>query len=175
MELLFYMRVFMRNITCFALAFLFLPGCNSTVYTENSALLQHVIKYSNKGTRSEARQGYLETISGVRIPECFSYVSDNKQGYTYLERKNPWGDSGYFPVTEYKAVTVSGKSIPPEDLQRGWYKSSVKYSGTPGTWLYGESESGSYFFDAGHVNDLIVNEKLKCGEKSLFLKIKVVE
>ncbi len=165
----------MRNITCFALALLLLLGCNSTVYTENSALLQHNIKYSNKGTRSEARQGFLVTDTGLRIPECFTYIADNRQGYTYLERKNPWGDSGYFPVTENKAPTVSNKQIPPEILQRGWYKSSAQFSGTPGTWLYGESESGSYFFDAANVQDLIVNEKLKCGENKFFLKIKVVE
>ena len=169
------MRVFMRNITCFALALLFLLGCNSTVHTENSAVLQHNIKYSNKGTRSEARHGFLVTDTGVRIPECFTYVSDNKQGYTYLERKNPWGDSGYFPAVENKAVSVSSKQISPEDIKRGWYKSSVKFSGTPGSWLYGESESGSYFFDAGSVDDLITNEKLKCGENKFFLKIKVVE
>lgn len=80
----------MRNITCFALALLFLLGCNSTVHTENSAVLQHNIKYSNKGTRFEGRHGFMVTISGSRIPECYTYVFDNKQGYTYLERKHPW-------------------------------------------------------------------------------------
>ena len=74
-----------------------------------------------------------------------SYAADNKQGYTYLERKNPWGDSGYFPAAEFKAVTPSNKQIHPNTLKRGWYKSTAKFSGTSGTWLFGESESGFYF------------------------------
>ena len=107
---------------------------------------EHSIKYSHKGTKSEAEHGYLK-YKGKMIPDIFSVIITPKKSYKFSQRKFLWGKDGYFKANIGKSenFTVSDKTLSNEELSSGYYKGIKKMKGTPANWIFVRWKKGSAF------------------------------
>ena len=125
-----------------AIAIIMLAGLFTSC---NSVSVIHEIKYSNKGTRSEGRSGYLK-INGALIPDCFSRVVADGRVYSFRTKSVMWGNDGYFPVEGASAESVYppvDKSISDADIARGWSEVTGRYKDVPAGWIFVQWQGGS--------------------------------
>lgn len=123
---------------------------------------EHLITYSRKGTRSEAKHGHL-TIDNRKIPDVFSLVISGGKTYKFHQRKFMWGLDGYFPV-EFKKediIKISSNKISLQDIQKGWYMGKEVREDTPSDWFYAEWDSGSAFIAPDAIAKIILEFDLK--------------
>lgn len=146
------------------LAAAFLSGCvSSSAKSAKSGpeiTVNHEIKYSNEGTKSEGRSGYLK-INGMTIPDCFTQVVAEGKVYTFRSKKTKWGDDGYFPLEGKSAESVYppvNKNITDADLSRGWSEVTGRYLNVPSHWIFVKWEKGSAVSAPDKI-DLLVKTK----------------
>lgn len=126
---------------------LYLTGCTlATAKTSSSKLsVAHEIKYTNKGTRSEGRSGYLK-INDIVIPDCFTLIVADNRVYYFITKNTLWGDDGYFPVADRPAESfypAVSKNISDSDLARGWIEVEGRYLNIPAHWIFVKWYNGS--------------------------------
>ena len=109
------------------------------------------ITYSNKGSRSEARHGYL-LYKGKSIPDVFNKIIYKSNVYIFFQRIEMWGDDGYFPYNEEIKIKDSNDNISKEQLEKGWYLGKDRLQGTPENWIYVEWEDKSAFLSLDKIN-----------------------
>mgnify|MGYP001171561092 FL=1 len=124
-----------------------LTGCTlATAKTSSSKLsVTHEVKYTNKGTRSEGRSGYLK-INDIVIPDCFTLVVADNKAYYFITKNTLWGDDGYFPVADKPAeffYPAVNKSISDSDLARCWIEVEGRYLNIPANWIFVKWYNGS--------------------------------
>lgn len=120
----------------------------------------HEIKYSNKGSRSEGRSGYLK-INGIVVPDCFTVIVADGKLYTFNSKNTAWGDDGYFPLEDgsVKSVYPSvNKIISDSDLSRGWSDAVGKCQNVPPAWIFVKWNNGSAAVSPDKL-DLLVKTK----------------
>lgn len=134
--------------------------CSIHVFSKEKLKIENKVKYSNQGTKSEARHWSL-FINGINIPDVFNKVYCQDQLFIFAQRAAMWGDDGYFKSQEKLIIAESKKTISNEDLKKGWYIGKEKLINTPDTWIYAEWEDKAVFIDYKKINDLINELKLK--------------
>lgn len=124
-------------------------GCSSvsakTGADAADIIVSHEVKYSNKGTRSEGRSGFLK-INGIAVPDCFTAIVADGKIYTFRSKKTMWGDDGYFPLDGESVESVyhfENKKISDSDLAKGWSEVSGRYLNVPAHWIFVKWENGS--------------------------------
>ncbi|MEJ5363214.1 MAG: hypothetical protein WBK20_09260 [Spirochaetota bacterium] len=131
----------MNRLLYFAMMFL-------SVYlliTDSSAMgktkkpnVEHWIEYSNKGTRSEARSGYLR-VDGYLVPDNFMTVIVGDKAYKFYMRKYLWGNDGYFPDKDSDITALCpeiAKALTEEEISQGWAIVKGRPFNTPINWIY---------------------------------------
>ncbi len=112
-------------------------GCVTNINGEQKEYsVKHYKKYSHKGTKSEARHGFLE-INGKNIPDVFRYVKTNQGEYKFFQRTNMWGNDGYHPIkkSEIKIKTINGQ-MSEAAIKNKYYIASYKFKNTPANWIF---------------------------------------
>lgn len=107
--------------------------------------VSHEIKYSNKGSRSEGRSGYLK-INSIVVPDCFAAIVAEGKLYTFSSKNMAWGDDGYFPLEDGSVESVYpsvNKKISDSDLARGWSEVAGKCQNVPSNWIFVKWNNGS--------------------------------
>jgi hypothetical protein len=139
----------MRKIIFIALTFL---ACGF-VYGDDLKV-EHKMTVDNEGSRSEARHGYL-LINGKAVPDFFWTVVAAGQHFVFHQRKNIWGDDGYFPLNLPVDIATAKVKITKDDLKQGFYIGKDRKPGTPANWLYLEWKNGAGFCAADRLIELI--------------------
>jgi hypothetical protein len=116
--------------------------------------IEHKFTLDREGTRSEARHGNL-LINGKAVPDFFWTVVAADQHFVFHQRKNMWGDDGYFPLNLPLNISAAKAGITKDDLTQGFYKGKDKKPGTPADWLYLEWKDGAGFSAPERLIDLI--------------------
>jgi hypothetical protein len=159
----------MRNLTLIILILLiilFAPSLKDKCTDALCALqkIEHKIEYSHKGTRSEAKHGYL-SVNSENLPDVFTLVRSGDSVYKFYQRSNMWGMDGYFPVKEKESdksiIKESDKQIKSTTLKQGWYLGKELLKGTPLEWLYTEWKGGSAYVSPDSVKKMTQTLKLK--------------
>lgn len=90
---------------------------------------------------------YLQGKAGLKIPDVFSYIADNKSGFKFIQRDTASGKEGFFPVD---SVTIQQGTTPinDEQMRDEFYQSRVRLANTPEDWMYGVCSAGTFFFSA---------------------------
>jgi hypothetical protein len=135
----------------FLILSVYLSGCTFTSAKTSSSKLTviHEIKYTNKGSRSEGRSGYLK-INDIVIPDCFTLVVADDKVYYFITKNTLWGDDGYFPVADKSAESFYpsvNKRISESDLSRGWSEIEGHYTNVPSFWIFVKWYNGSAAVD----------------------------
>jgi len=126
-------------------------------------IINHEVKYSNKGTRSEGRSGYLK-INGVAVPDCFNIIVADGKVYTFSFRNTMWGDDGYFPAEHQSpdmAYPYVNKKISDSDIARGWSEVTGRYLNVPAHWIFVKWETGSAALLPDKIDILVKTKSLK--------------
>jgi hypothetical protein len=157
----------MRNITLIfliLLIILFAPSLKDKCTDALCALqkIEHKVDYSHKGTRSEARHGYL-SVNGENLPDVFTLVRSGDIAYKFYQRSNMWGADGYFPLEKSVKSGIKGsvKEIESAALKQGWYLGKELLKGTPSDWLYTEWKGGSAYVSPDTIKKMTQTLKLK--------------
>lgn len=132
-----FMKRLVRRITGLTLLMLLLTACLH-------GGLQHKVTYSHKGTRSEARHGYLY-LDEKRVPDCFTMLVAEGKAYSFFTRSNRWGNDGYFQVEKAPTLPETSTQITAEQKKRGWYKGKKRLTGTPEDWVYVRWKKGEAY------------------------------
>lgn len=115
---------------CVSVILMFAAACSA------SPKLSGTVEYEREGSRSEARNGYLEA-DGIMLPDCFTAVLSGEDLYVFSTRKHLWGDSGYFPADYSLADSLFPAvehKITAEELSRGWAETKGRCK-LPEGWL----------------------------------------
>ncbi|MBP7344697.1 MAG: hypothetical protein KA982_08230 [Clostridia bacterium] len=138
------------------------PVINSAPVTDGKIRISHDVSYRNKGSRSESRSGYL-TIDGIILPDCFTLVVVDGKSYMFLQRKQRWGNDGYFPSEDkkYSPVRKIDKSMTDSDIARGWCNSEGIMKNMPNGWIFVKWENGSAVVMPSKIPVLIAEKKIK--------------
>jgi len=140
-----------------------ITGCATASAKSGSVVVKHEIKYSNKGTRSEGRSGYL-IINGITLPDCFSKVAAEGKIYSFKTKSTTWGDDGYFPVEGKSIESVFpaiNKKLSDTDLLNGWSEVIGSYLNVPANWIFVKWETGSAVLSPDKVDELVKIKSLK--------------
>lgn len=134
-------------------------GCTTVMPQESSTKLSvvHEIKYSNKGTRSEGRSGYLK-INGKLLRDCFNLVVAGGKVYTFMSKQMIWGDDGYMPLeieSPENYWPAADKTLSDADIARGWYEENLRCTNTPQDWIFVKWSSGSASVSPDKIEELI--------------------
>jgi hypothetical protein len=118
-------------------------------------VLRSTVSYSNKGTRSESRHGYL-FLNGKKIPDVYRLVICNDRAFKFFQRRHMWGRDGYFPVkTGVDDEIVKGSTDTGSDaIERGYYRGNVRYENTPESWIFIKWDGGKAFVSPERIADL---------------------
>jgi len=147
----------MKNHIILILVFISLFTSSEILLSMGStAEFEHRIEYSSKGTRSEAKHGYLY-LNGDKIGDYFTLIIYNDEAYKFFQRDHRWGKDGYFPNKAIKTdekTGVSKEEITSEVLDRGWYEGNEKLKSTPPYWIYAEWQSGSAFVSIEKIREM---------------------
>ncbi len=122
-----------------------ITGCTTASAKSGSAVVKHEIKYSNKGSRSEGRSGYL-IINDVSLPDCFIKVAAEGKVYSFKTKNTTWGNDGYFPAEDESVESVFpevNKKISDNDLLQGWSEVSGRSANLPVNWILVKWSNGS--------------------------------
>jgi len=141
-----------------------LTGCTFASAKTGSSKLSviHEIKYSNKGTRSEGRSGYLK-INNIVIPDCFTLVIVEDKIFSFKTKNTLWGDDGYFPVADKSAESfypAIKKSISDSDLARGWSEVEGRYQNIPSHWIFVKWHNGSAAVAPEKIDEFVKSKSL---------------
>lgn len=151
----------MRKIIPLITALLYLTACScKTIFPNNSETWKHEIEYSRKGTKSEARHGYLY-YKGNQIPDCFTSITIPSKTYYFFSRDMLWGDDGYFESSEPLILIKSNLSISDAVKTKGYYLGLEKLEGTPAYWVFVQWDGGKAYVDPMRFDVLIKEQKLK--------------
>jgi len=104
--------------------------------------MYHIVTYTAKGTRSEARHGYVE-IEGYMVPDIFVCLSYRDEAVVFLTRSNLWGDDGYWPSLEVVLPEKRGAPLTVKEKIKGWRISQDVPSNLPGDWVFVKWKNGS--------------------------------
>jgi hypothetical protein len=165
-----------KAILYYIITALCIAGCSSvsavnSPETAKTAVI-HEIKYSNKGSRSEGRSGYLK-INGIVLPDCFTAVVVNKKVYTFKTKNTTWGDDGYFPLdgeTPESVYPVIDKKINDTDLVKGWCEVSGRYSNVPDNWIFVKWGNGSAVLSPSKISELVKAKSLTMLSRNTMFK-----
>lgn len=140
-------------------------GCTSVSAKGSSAKIsvEHEIKYSNKGTRSEGRSGYLK-INGTVIPDCFSTVVADSRVFAFKTKSTMWGDDGYFPFEGASAESVYpniDRKVSDADIARGWREVAGRCGNVPETWIFVKWDGGSAAVSPEKTGELVKTKSLR--------------
>jgi hypothetical protein len=116
--------------------------------------IEHKVTVDNEGSRSEARHGYL-LLNGKAMPDFFWTVVAANQHFIFHQRKNMWGDDGYFPLKVAVDIGTAKVKFTKDDLKQGYYMGKDKKPGTPANWLYLEWKNGAGFCAPDRLVELI--------------------
>jgi hypothetical protein len=120
----------------------------------NRCILRSTVSYSNKGTRSESRHGYL-FLNGKEIPDVYRLVICNDRAFKFFQRRHMWGRDGYFPVkTEGGEIVKDGSHAGTEAIRREYYRGNVRYENTPEDWIFVRWDGGAAFVSPERIADL---------------------
>jgi len=138
------------------------PVINSAPVTDGKIRISHDVSYRNKGSRSESRSGYL-TIDGIILPDCFTLVVVDGKSYMFLQRKQRWGNDGYFPEEDQKKYNAvnSNELISDSDIKRGWLYADRIMKNMPNGWIFVKWESGSAVVMPSKISEMINEKKIK--------------
>ncbi len=142
----------------------FFFGCTSASAKNGSGKLSviHEIKYSNKGSRSEGRSGYLK-INGVLLPDCFTKVVADGKIYSFRTKSLMWGNDGYFPdeTSSLKLVYPPvNKYISDADISIGWSEVEGHYLNIPEQWIFVKWNIGSAVVSPDKIDALVEAKSL---------------
>ena len=159
----------MKKLLIFTALVLLFTGCASSTKDKSKSfkknVFEHRITYDAKGTRSEARHGFV-LINGRMLEDVFLIVSWDEVVYRFYQRKNRWGKDGYFPGGAVD-IELSKERISKEELERGWVAGNKKLKGIPPAWIYAGWEKGSAFVSPDKIAGLISALGLKAIERDL--------
>jgi hypothetical protein len=127
---------------------------------EKADPLEHVITYTGKGSRSEARHGELR-FRGEAIPDVFQWILDGETAYRFQTRSHMWGDDGYHTAYREERPAVSEQPITKDEKMRGWYEGAKRKRNTPEGWVYVEWKQGRAFADPAVLSELAEQQQLK--------------
>jgi len=151
------------NILSIVLVCAAITGCATASAKSGSAVVKHDIKYSNQGTKSEGRSGYL-TVNNIVVPDCFNKVAADGKVYTFKTKNTTWGNDGYFPSdgeSVESVFPVVNKKISDADLQQGWSEVSGQYSNVPVQWIYVKWSGGSAALSPDKIDAFVKAKSLK--------------
>jgi hypothetical protein len=98
---------------------------------------------TNEGSRSEGSVSRL-FYRYNELPPAFSRLIICQHVFTYVPMVNIWDDSGwiYSGIDSSSAGTQISGTINRSELKNGWYQADrqTRKSGTPGDWIFAESE-----------------------------------
>jgi hypothetical protein len=126
--------------------------------------MYHRISYSAKGSRSEARHGYIE-IEGYTVPDVFEEIVYRGVGIGFRTRSHLWGDDGYWPDACVSLPEEKGPSLTAEDRERGWIVTDMTPGDLPEEWVFVKWEGGSAFVAAEALKDLVDEMQLPILER----------
>jgi len=164
----------MKKILIFVMSFLFssfLIGAYS-MGKSASPVVEHYVKYSNKGTRSEARSGYLK-VNGFIVPDNFVTVVAGGNIYHFYMRKYMWGNDGYFPDKNSDAAALCPaieRILSSEELARGWAIVDGWPINTPSQWIYVIWKNGSAVVAPEKIDEFIKRNNIVPLPRSLMLE-----
>lgn len=121
--------------------------------------MSHWVTYSAKGTRSEARHGFIE-IEGYTVPDVFTCLVYNGIGVTFSSRSYHWGDDGYWPSAMLAAPEVEGPPLSETEEKTGWKITDKRPAGLPENWVYVEWEEGAAFVAPDRLKDFVEKMEL---------------
>lgn len=116
--------------------------------------MYHLVTYSAKGTRSEARHGYVE-IEGYIVPDIFVYLTYRGKTVVFLTRSNMWGDDGYWPSLEVVLPEKKGSPLTVKEKIKGWRISQDVPSDFPEDWVFVKWGNGSAFVSAKKLKNFV--------------------
>ncbi len=122
--------------------------------TELCEGMSHWVTYSAKGSRSEARHGFIE-IEGYTVPDVFTSLVYKGIGVTFSSRSYHWGDDGYWPSAKVAVPEVEGPSLSETDKETGWKITDKRPAGLPENWVYVEWEEGAAFVAPDRLKDFV--------------------
>jgi len=121
--------------------------------------MSHWVTYSAKGTRSEARHGFIE-IEGYTVPDVFTCLVYKDIGVTFSSRSYHWGDDGYWPSAMLAAPEVEGPPLSETEEKTGWKITDKRPAGLPENWVYVEWEEGAAFVAPDRLKDFVEKMEL---------------
>jgi len=122
--------------------------------TELCEGMSHWVTYSAKGSRSEARHGFIG-IEGYTVPDVFTSLVYKGIGVTFSSRSYHWGDDGYWPSAKVAVPEVEGPSLSETDKETGWKITDKRPAGLPENWVYVEWEEGAAFVAPDRLKDFV--------------------
>jgi hypothetical protein len=165
----------MKNFFAFTLLVMpfFLLFCQShSMGKTNAPAVEHYIKYSNKGSKSEARSGYLK-VNGFIVPDNFLTVVAGGEVYHFYMRKYMWGNDGYFPDKDSKVEQVCPATdllLSDDDLARGWTIVKGRPSNAPLKWIYVIWKNGSAVVAPERLEDFVLKNNIPSLPRSLMFE-----
>lgn len=154
-----------------------LSGCATLFSKSGKSILNHEIKYSKKGSKSERRSGYLKAES-MLIPDCFNTVVDGSRVYIFKSKNTTWGDDGYFPAEDESAEKVYpsvNKNIDDSDLSRGWSEVTGRCLNVPEGWIFVKWNGGSAVVTPGKIDELVKVKDIKLLPRSRMFTEKMLK
>lgn len=114
---------------------------------------EHRVYVTNEGTRSEGRSHFL-AFGGMVLPDVFERVFANGKGYSFVSKRNLWGDDGYVPDDTIAVPSISGGFLG-LDAERGYYLGSERKGGTPDDWFRAERLGLIAFIDPCRIESFL--------------------
>jgi len=142
--------------------FLFPASWASSMSWFASCPLSHSIQYTSKGSKSEARHGYL-FLEGEKVPDVFSFIASisvAECSFKFKQRVHKWGLDGYHPSKtdlEKKIKFTSGTT----NFKKKYYLGKIKYKNTPEDWFFVEWDNQTAFVASDYLFKFINAFKLK--------------
>ncbi|MFW5807985.1 MAG: hypothetical protein ACOC2H_00270 [Spirochaetota bacterium] len=124
-----------------------------------NTVLYHDVSVERIDEKSVIEHGYLYLTSQKSgpLPDIFHYIEDESSAYIFLQREEASGRDGYFPADRI-TIRESEQEIRADFLTQGYYKSLVRYKGTPDSWMCGSCSQGTFFFSRRGLLRLIDEE-----------------
>ncbi len=124
----------------------------------------HRITFSAKGTRSEARHGFIE-VEGYTLPDVFTEVVYRGIGVGFRTRSHMWGDDGYWPDARVSLPEEKGPALSAEARERGWAMTDETPEKLPENWAFVKWKDGSAFVTADCLKDFVEEMELPLLER----------
>lgn len=134
--------------------------------------IEHWIKYSNKGTRSEARSGYLK-VDGYVVPDNFMTVIVDGKTYNFYMRKYIWGNDGYFPDNDADIQALCPhlqEALTNEQIIQGWAMVKGRPFNTPDNWIYVIWKDGTAVVSPEKLNEFVEKNRIPPLPRRLILE-----